>query len=201
MQKIIKLTFVILTFSFLGGCASTLKPTELQSVKTVGIINQFPDTPNFVTIGTTIFNNEYAQINDPNFSKLLTDTVVKRLENKGFQARLIDEAQRPNFDMIIELIPRDVYATPGTYGYGVNQRSAFGNAMQANTYMALNIAPYIEGKKKCSACYLQKLMPINIEELPATWNELSDADKQHVSEVLNKNIELSINEILMQTGL
>ncbi len=201
MQKIIKLAITILTLSFLGGCASTLKPTELQSVKTVGIINQFPDTPNFVTIGTTIFNNEYAQVNDPIFSKLLTDSVINRLKNKGFQVQLIEEAQRQKYDMIIELIPRDVYATPGTYGYGVNQRSAFGNAMQANTYVALNIAPYINGKKKCSACYLQKLMPINIEELPATWDELSDADKQHVSEVLSKNIESSINEILMQTGL
>jgi len=201
MKNIFKLTIAILTLSFLGGCASTLKQTELQSVKTVGVINHFPDTPNFVTIGTTMFNNEYAQVNDPGFSKLLTDTVTNRLENQGFQAQLIDELQRQKYDMIIELIPRDVYATPGTYGYGVNQRSAFGNAMQANTYVALNIAPYIQGRKKCSACYLQKLMPINIEELPATWDDLSDTDKQHVSEILRKNIVLSINEIMMQAGL
>lgn len=201
MQKFLKLTIIILTLSFLGGCASTLKPIELQSVKTVGIINQFPDTPNFVTIGTTIFNNEYAQVNEPLFSKTLTDSVINRLKTKGFQSQVIDETQRKKYDMVIELIPRDVYATPGTYGYGVNQRSAFGNTMQANTYVALNIVPYIHGKRKCSACYLQKLMPINIEKLPATWDELSETDKKYVSEVLSKNIESAINEILMQAGL
>ncbi len=70
MQKFIKLALAIITLSLLGGCASTLKPTELQSVKTVGIINQFPDTPNFVTIGTTIFNNDSAQIDSSEFSTL-----------------------------------------------------------------------------------------------------------------------------------
>ena len=201
MQKLIKLALAIITLSLLGGCASTLKPTELQSVKTVGIINQFPDTPNFVTIGTTIFNNDSAQIDSSEFSTLLTDTVLARLRNKGYSAQLINESNRQNYDMVIELIPRDVYATPGTYGFGVNQRSAFGNAMQANTYVALNISPYIRGKKKCSVCYLQKLLPIDIEELPATWHELSEADKQQVSETLSKNIKSSINEIMAQTGL
>jgi hypothetical protein len=44
-------------------------------------------------------------------------------------------------------------------------------------------------------------MPINIEKLPATWDELSETDKKYVSEVLSKNIESAINEILMQAGL
>lgn len=201
MQKLIKLTLAFFILSFIGGCASTLKQTELQSVKRVGIINQFPDTPNFVTVGTTIFNNESAQINESRFSKLLTDSVINRLKAKGFQSQVINESERQKYDMVIELIPRDVYATAGTYGFGVNQRSAFGNAMQANTYVALNIRPYINGKKKCSTCYLQNLMPINIEKLPATWDALSDNDKQHVSEVLSRNIEYSINEILFQSGL
>ena len=201
MQKLIKLTSAFLILCFMGGCASTLKPTELQSVKSVGIINQFPDTPNFVTIGTTLFNNESAQINEPRFASLLTDSVINRLKTKGFQPQVIDESQREKYDMVIELVPRDVYATAGTYGFGVNQRSAFGNATQANTYVALNVRPYIDGKKKCSTCYLQNLMPINIEKLPATWDELSEADKDHVSEVLSTNIKYSINEILMQAGL
>jgi hypothetical protein len=201
VKNIFKLTIAILTLAFISGCASTLKPTELQSVKTVGIINNFPDTPNFVTIGTTVFNNEYAQVNDTSFSKVLVDTVIKRLEARGFTVELTSENQRKNYDMIIELIPRDVYAVPGTYGYGVNQRSAFGNTMQANTYVALNIAPFIRGKKKCSACYLQKLMPIEIEELPPTWEELSESDKQLVSDSLTKNIKMTINEIMAQTGL
>lgn len=201
MKHFKNLIFLILTLTFLNGCASTLKPNELQTVKTVGVLNHFPDTPNFVTIGTTIFNNEYAKINDSQFSNTLIELVTERLKAKGFTAQLINESQRNQFDMVIELIPRDVYATPGTYGYGVNQRSAFGNAMQANTYVALNIAPYIRGKKKCSACYLQKLMPIDIEELPKTWDDLSNEQKIHVAETLNKNIESAINEIMTQVGL
>ncbi len=176
-KKVLLIGMVLLV----SACASTLKPNDLTSVKTVGILNNFPDNPNFVTIGTTIFNNEYAQINDPQFSNTISNTVIQYLGNKGFQATLITENQTREFDMVLELIPRDVYATPGTYGYGVNQRSMFGNPMQANTYVALNIIPIIDGKKKCGACYLQKLMPIEIEELPPTWEELSAEQKEHVA--------------------
>jgi len=186
---------------FVSACASTLKPNDLSNVKTVGIINNFPDNPNFITIGTTIFNNEYAQINDPQFSSTLNNTVIQYLESRGFQASLTSESQTYEFDMVLELIPRDVYATPGTYGFGVNQRSMFGNPMQANTYVALNIIPIIDGKKKCSSCYLQKLLPIEIDELPPTWEELSTEQKEHVTEVLNQNITASLRELLVDTGL
>ncbi len=200
MNKI-KVFLIIWMVLFISACATKIKPDELSAVKTVGVLNHFPEKPNFVTIGTTIFNNDYSSVNDIQFFNNLNETVVNYLVSKGFKAQVIKEHQRNDFDMVIELIPRDVYAMPGTFGVGVNQRSMFGNAMQANTYVALNIEPHIMGKSKCSACYLQKLLPLDIEKLPPSWEELTDTQKSHVTEVLNKNIEQSVRVLLAATGL
>jgi hypothetical protein len=201
MNKIIKLLLLTFISTLFVGCASTLKPQELQSVRTVGVINNFPATPNFVTIGTTIFNNEYARIDDPQFSSTLTNTVINYISSKGYKVALIKEDQKSDFDMVIELIPRDVYSVPGTFGFGVNQRSMFGNAMQANTYVALNISPSIKGVDKCNACYLQKLIPIDIDNLPPAWKDLTEQQKSHIAEVLNNNIKASLEELLIQVGI
>ena len=201
MKNYVKLFLVTILVSLLSACATKIKQQELLTVKTVGVINKFPAYPNFVTIGTTIFNNEYADIKDPQFGNLLVETVLEYVKARGFSVKLINESERNLYDMVLELIPRDVYATPGTYGFGVNQRSMFGNPMQANTYVALNIGPYIRGKKKCSACYLQKLKPIPIEELPATWGELSEPNRVIITKTLRANIKESLDEILNTVGI
>lgn len=201
MNRAFKLMVIVIAFVLLNACASTLKEQDFVNVRSIGIINNFPDKPNFVTIGTTIFNNEYAEIDDVQFSQTLTNTVIEHLEKKGLNAEVISEDKRNNFDMVIELTPRDVYSTPGTYGYGVNQRSIFGNPRQANTYVALNLTPYINGRKKCSACYLQKLMPIDIETLPAEWSLLTEKQKVQISDTLNQNIRSSLKELLIETGI
>ena len=197
----IKIMYVVLIALFLSACASTIKQQDLQSVKTVGVINNFPENPNFVTIGTTIFNNDYASIKDDKYSELLVKTVLDYVNAKGMIAKVIDESDRGSYDMVLELIPRDMYGIPGTFGFGVNQRSMFGNAMQANTYVALNIGPYINGKSKCSACYLQKIKPLNIDNLPENWEALSINEQKHVDEILSENIRETLIELLVEVGI
>ena len=197
----IKVMLVVVIVLFLSACASTIKQQDLQSVKTVGVINKFPENPNFVTIGTTIFNNDYASIKDDKYSRLLVKTVIDYVNSKGMDAKVIEESDRGSYDMVLELIPRDMYGIPGTFGFGVNQRSMFGNSMQANTYVALNIGPYINGKSKFSACYLQKIKPINIEKLPETWEALSAEEQKHVDEVLRANIKETLTELLVEVGI
>jgi hypothetical protein len=101
----IKIMYVVLIALFLSACASTIKQQDLQSVKTVGVINNFPENPNFVTIGTTIFNNDYASIKDDKYSELLVKTVLDYVKAKGMIAKVIDESDRGSYDMVLELIP------------------------------------------------------------------------------------------------
>jgi len=183
------------------SCATKMKQQELETIKTIGIINKFPDYPNFVTIGTTVFTNEYAEIKDSQFKQYLSSSAKRYLIAKGFQVSLINDNEKSSYDMVVELLPRDMYEMPGTFGFGLNQRYIFGFAQKPIVYVALNIVPSIKGKIKCSACYLQKFTQVAIGELPQQWSELSDQNKQIVTQSLKHNIEIAISEIFIEAGL
>ncbi|MCS0454560.1 hypothetical protein ND933_11120, partial [Vibrio diabolicus] len=92
MKNKIKLVYSLLLLVVLTGCASTLKPQDLKEVETVGVVNEFPEYPNFVTTGTTIFNNDYDAVKDSSFSDLLVKTVKDYVEAKGMAVKLISES-------------------------------------------------------------------------------------------------------------
>jgi len=78
----IKLVYSLLLLVVLTGCASTLKPQDLKEVETVGVVNEFPEYPNFVTTGTTIFNNDYDAVKD-SLDNNIQETLTKILIDSG----------------------------------------------------------------------------------------------------------------------
>lgn len=185
------------------SCATPMKQSEVEKIKTVGVINQFPEYPNFVSVGTTIFNNDYDKIEDHQFHAYVSQVVLDYLKSKGLGAREItDSAEaKNNVDLVLYLIPRDVYQVPETFGFGVNQRSFLGVLGPANTYVALNISPYLHGERMGSAFYRENLSKLQIEQLPGKYSSLTVDQKKHVEGDLKKNIQESITELLKKVGL
>ncbi|MBT0082624.1 hypothetical protein [Vibrio alginolyticus] len=201
MKNRIKLVYSLLLSVVLTGCASTLKPQDLKEVETVGVVNEFPEYPNFVTTGTTIFNNDYDAVKDSSFSDLLVKTVKDYVEAKGMAVKLISESEIGDVDMAIKLVPRDIYGVSNTFGYGVHQQSIFGKRMGAITYVSLNVVPYIDGDSKCSTCYLKGVKVLDIEELPAQFSLLSQDEQAHVKDSLDNNIQETLTKILIDSGI
>jgi hypothetical protein len=201
MGIMLKLSFLLVVGFLLSACATSLKPQDLANVKTVGVINSFPETPHYIVVGTTVFNNEYDKINEPTYKALLEKTVLDRLSAKGFQASIIRKEQSDQFDMILEIVPRDVYETPETDGYGINQNSILGVRMPAFSYISLNIAPTIHGNMMCAAYYVAKITSLKIGDMPSSWQDLSPQYQDQAKKSLNDNIVSGINEVMLKMGL
>lgn len=185
------------------SCATPMKQSDVEKIKTVGVINQFPEYPNFVSVGTTIFNNDYDKIEDHQFHAFVSQVVLDYLKAKGLIAREIaDNAEaKNNVDLVLFLIPRDVYQVPETFGYGVNQRSFLGALGPANTYVALNIGPYLHGERMGNAFYRENLSKLPVEQLPIKYSSLSADQKKYIEDDLKKNIQESVTELLKKVGL
>lgn len=129
--------------------------------------------------------------------------VLDYLKAKGLIAREIaDNAEaKNNVDLVLFLIPRDVYQVPETFGYGVNQRSFLGALGPANTYVALNIGPYLHGERMGNAFYRENLSKLPVEQLPIKYSSLSADQKKYIEDDLKKNIQESVTELLKKVGL
>jgi hypothetical protein len=199
--KLISITALILLCT---ACSAPLTKTQLESANTAGVVNNFPKEPTFNVIGTTVFNNEYASITDSSFHNKVTEIVTKRLESRGFNVTTFeqdDEDNKSKVDLLIKIIPREVYQIPGTYGFGVNQRSFLGKKASPVVYVALNISPYLHGESKGNAFYLQNLEQLTFDDLAESWDSLPTDKKEEIITTLNTKIESTINELLNNVGI
>lgn len=187
----------------LASCATPMRQSSLETVRVVGVVNQFPRYPNFVSIGTTIFNNEYDVVEDERFRESVSKVVLDYVKTKGFDAREIsnDPEATKKVDLVLYLIPRDAYQRTGTFGFGVYQRSLFGMRAPASAYVALNIRPVLRGENMGSAFYRENFSKLQIEQLPEKWASLTDDQKKHVQEVLSNNIQETVLGLVKQVGI
>lgn len=186
----------------LSACATPLTKGELEQIKRVGIVNNFPEHPSFTSIGTTLFNNTYDRAKDPTLKPFVTEHLATRLQERGFTVTEIDsENTDAGVDMVVIVIPRDIYNMVDTFGYGFYQRSMFGANAFRKSYTALNLEPRIKGKSRCSACYGESLTDLPIDDMPEEWSSLSETQQQQFAESLRTDIRNAIDRALQKTGL
>lgn len=197
------ITYLVLAFNLIS-CSSHLTKEELQNINRVGIVNNFPEFPSYIVIGTTIFNNEYGIINDKKFHDKFSEVATNYLTKKNYKVSAIPDKDKEtkNVDLILVFKPLDIYQMPGTsYGYGLNQRSMFGNAMAPNVYVSFNVFLYLNGEYTGNSFYTKALTILPLGDLPLKWDDLSVDNKKLVTENLNKAIDESVTQILIETGI
>lgn len=201
-MSIVSKGIVIGSLALLTACAAPLTKTELESIRTVGVINEFPEYPNFTNIGTTLFNNDYDKVNDPALKEFLTNEVISQIESRGYSATAVaDKESDVGFDLVMVIIPRDIYNMVDTYGYGFYQRSMFNVNSSAETYIALNLNPTTKGRSRCDSCYGQSLSDLPIDDMPAKWSELEDSKKIEFVDILKQDIKKAVDIAFEKTGL
>lgn len=203
-MRVITFILFFISIAVLTGCAAPLKKAELETVKKIAVVNNFPKYPNYAVIGTTVFSNEYDEIYDDQFLRKVVDVTVDYLSKKGYDVKKTDSSENSEYkeaDLVLTLIPRDIYQIPGTNGYGVQQRYFLGAPLKPIVYVALNIRPELHGKAIGNAYYKDILIPLSFESLPNKWNMLTEAQRKEIIEKLNQGIEQTILELLRKVGV
>jgi hypothetical protein len=188
----------------LTGCSAPLTKSQRAEINTVAVVNEFPARPNYAIIGTTIFNNKYDELKEEDYFGFVSNVTVGYLSKKGYKTTLITGDKTgldKKYDLVLTLIPRDIYEMPGTMGYGVNQRSFFGVESDPNVYVALNISPKLHGRNTGNAYYNSVLQPLSFESLPNKWDMLTQAQKSEIHNKLKQNIRKAITMLMKDVGL
>ncbi|MEH6626016.1 MAG: hypothetical protein V7739_06220 [Motiliproteus sp.] len=204
MYRKVKVVVVMVLFVFCNACTAPMTKVDVGEINTVGIVNNFPNYPHFSIVRTTAYNNDYDVIRDHRYNEKLLDVVLGYLQKKGFDTVVLkdkDEAGKESVDLLLELTPRDMDSMPGTYGYGVNQRSFTDEKSNPIVYVALNIGPYLNGVSQGDSFYHEGIQQVNIENLPKKWEMLTEEQKHLVEGSLNHQIEKTVSELLVKVGL
>ncbi len=201
MKKFVKGFTILLLGVFVGGCATPLTTEERSTISSVGVINQFPAYPNYVVVGTTIFNNEYDEIPDPSHREYLEQVVEGYFEAKGYSVRMLSKNDSgEEVDLLVTLIPRDIYQMPGTHGFGVMQRSILGKPFPAQVYVALNLNAKFKGRV-VGTDYKAILSEFSQSSLPPNWESLPESQKGEVNEKLRAGVKKAIHEVFRENGI
>jgi len=192
---------IISCLLLLTGCASPLTTKELEETHSVGVINEFPENPNFTIIGTTIFNNSHDEIKDPSIKKFISTDVISRLKSRGYTVTEIsDQKFAKEFDLVVAIIPRDIYGMPATNGYGFYRKSALNIKAFEGTYVALNLMPKKNGWSRCDTCFGKSMAGLTIDESSENWSKTNESDKVKIIEKLKHGIKIAVENAFKNTG-
>lgn len=200
-MKNLRVVFISLIIAILTACAGPLTKADIEKIKIIGILNNFPEKPNLTHVGTTVFTNEYEFVEDTTYKTFLTTTIENLLKNKGYKVVVLEKDDKSSkVDAVLVVTPRDVYSFPYTMGYGFYERSLFGLSFK-KSYVALNLTPTTNGEDRCITCYGESLTDLPLPEFKTKWNEIDENKKQELKIILNKDIEVAVNKAFSQTGL
>lgn len=191
---------------FLFSCAPAM-PGKNASQITVGIWNEFPDTPNYIRKRTFVFRHKIADYPAKNFKQIMTQTVGEHLASKGYKIvevqdkTALDQGQA---DMIVQIQPMDIYKQEDTLGYGFYDRKILEILIKqpARAYVCLNMTLHknksLTVKRTGRQESFSKLL---IKELPDSPDQLTDEQKQSLSLTLEETIRKTSLQALPILGL
>lgn len=186
-----------------GGCA-TRETTDPDLVpRTFGIVNRFPDHPNYLKKRTLTAMHRIAAVDGLDLRPVLTEAVASFLRDKGYRVVEVegDEALTDGrADMIIEMIPRAVYKMDGTMGYGfVDREFLLGLVKNAPvSYVAMELA----FKRKNSVRIIrtqkeERFSRLDIQGMmPDRWAELSAEQQAAFERNLRENLIVTVRRLL-----
>lgn len=196
-----KIRIALLTFltAALVGCAGSLQSIDPSSFRNIAVINSFPEEMNYMSIGTTIFNNEYQNvIQSDRLKEKLSDLLKNYLEARGYAVTEIEgkeNIKNESYDLVIDIYPSNSFGMENALGYGVYQRSFLGNQSSFVTYTFLGLAPYIGGSRLSGRIRGESLTDISSEvAFKEKWGDLTKQEQ----ELILKKVEANLNDAMVQ---
>ena len=204
IMNIKKLFYLVLVSFLLVSCATPLKESQLKSISTVGIVNQFDENPRYMIIGSTIFSNKVSKIRNSEFKSHLSAYVKSYLENAGYSVVYINEGESAAVDLLLQLRPTSVYQAEYMEGFGVVERFFLGSSGGPGAYISIAVDPFIDGKPygTLTIYHTDKVTHVeHVEHLAETWEQLTTEQKQKIKAALITSIEEAVNDVLSQAGI
>lgn len=188
-----------------AGCATPLDQSEVARIKSIGVLNSFPDHPNYKIIGTTIFENTESEIREFEYKAIVYDSLKSYLEGRGYAVSPVssrEDVSREDIDLVIEILPRQARDRPYTFGYGFVQKSFLGTSETPKSYVALNLIPVTgRAQNPFNAYYEENFSILGVATLPSKWEDLTPLRKRYLSDNLLRNIEETIAKVAPKLGL
>jgi hypothetical protein len=210
MINLRSLFFVTTIIGFLYGCTAPISKADRDNVRTIGVLNSFPENPTWTRIGATVFTNKFSTAEARGYKALLSKTTIDYLKNKGYVVKeLTDKNSIPDGDINfrIELSPWDAEQYVGTKGYGFVQRSIMGIFKKGPfAYVVMHINPSIKqgdsfNELNQNSQYNEQFEVLPISDMPSTWGELSISQQTELEKSLKICVEKSLKVLLPELGL
>ena len=188
------------------SCAPVM-PEKSESKLTIGIWNQFPEAPNYIRKQTFVFRHNVAGYDTKDFKQVLTRSAGEYLTSKGYNIiEIQDKAALDNgrADMIVQILPMDIFKHEGTLGYGFYDRKILGFLIKqpARSYVCMNMILHKKGSLKVKRTGRQEnFSRLKNKELPDSPDQLSEEQKKEMSLNLDNTIKATVLKALSILGL
>ena len=183
----------LVLLNFYGCSTSGVDETALNPI-TFGVVNQFPDHPNYLKEKTLTAMQQNRVIDSLFVKKQLTQVVRTFLMAKGY--RVIEAESKAALkdgraDMVIEIVPRQISKKEGTFGYGFSDRKFLLGLI--NTKPQSYVAMHLTLSRKNSMRVVttdkeEQFSDIGVDTMPGEWTQLSEEEKKRFEENLQANM-------------
>ncbi len=205
LMRLLRIFTILFTACGLIACAATLTKQQMASIQTVTVVNHFPDFPTLADVSVSLAPSSHPTINDHAFRNYLSQQLVNRLQQRGYQVVIADSSgasgQQEAAELLVEIMPDTVEELLESDAYGFYHRSLLGLTGFTSSYISLTLVTTLNGQQICSDCRGESVTTLDIHALPDNWIELGRADKQALQQALYRDIEQAVDQAFAQTGL
>ncbi len=202
MRTLISFLFAgLVLLNFYGCTTSGMDEASIKPI-TFGVINQFPDHPNYLKEKTLVAMHQTTIIESLSIKDQLTRVIEKFLIAKGYRVVEVDgkdALKDGRADMVIEIVPRNVYKREGTFGYGFADRNFLLGLIKnkPHSYAAMELILTRKNSRRIITTKKEeRFSEIGIDSMPDQWSELTKDEKKRFEENLLENMAKTADLLL-----
>jgi hypothetical protein len=197
-------SFLLAGFILLGayGCSTSgIDETSIDSI-TFGVVNKFPDHPNYLKEKTLTVNQQNTIIESLFVKDSLTRTVEKFLIAKGYRVIEVESKaalKDGRVDMVIEIVPREIFKREGTFGYGFADRKFLLGLIEnkPHSYVAMQLTLSRKNSMRVITTNKEeRSSEIGINAMPDKWDQLPLEEKKRFEKNLQENMAKAADLLL-----
>lgn len=197
------------TFLFAGlvllnlcGCSTSgMNDGSLDPI-VFGVVNQFPDHPNYLKEKTFTAMHQNTVIENLSVKDQLFQVVEQFLTAKGYRviaAESKEVLKDGGVDMVIEIVPRNVFKREGAFGYGFADRNFLLGLIKnkPHSYVAMELKMSRKNSMRIITTNKEeRFSEIGIDTMPDQWIQLTKDEKKRFEKNLQDNIAKTADLLL-----
>ncbi len=205
MRSPINLVLTGLVLMVLVACAPSIDPNTGDGL-TVGILNEFPDNPNYVKQKTLVLMHRITPYASGRFKDLLTQSASEFLMSRGFRAVEVEGVaaiKDGRVDLLIQIQPLNIYKQEDTSGYGFFDRKILKVVIEqpARSYICMNLNLHRKNSLLIRRTGRQEnFSKLPFSDLPDSPDQLTDDQQKVMSANLERNIKDTVVRVLPMLG-